>query len=214
MTGLMADGYLGDVYEIYVRGLTDTFADPEAPIHWRQRADLSGLNTLTLGILNEAVQRFFGDTVSVLAQTRLFMPKRKDPESGEVRDVDVPDSVSVLAEMSSGAQAVYHVSGVTRFAGSARIEAYGGEGTLHYDVDTDRIFGAEASGDELAEMDIPPEKERGWTVEEDFIAAIREDGPITLTSFEDVVKYMEFTEAVRRSADAVRRVLLPLQPTC
>jgi predicted dehydrogenase len=206
---LLADGYVGEVYEIVVRSLSDHLADPSTPLHWRQRADRSGLNVLALGIFNETVQRFFGDTASLVAQTHWFIAQRPDPDTGEMRAVDIPDSVSVLAEMASGATAVYHLSGVARHAGPGGMEVYGRAGTLHYDLDR-TLRGAWAGDHELQEIPIPPEKAYDWHVEEDFIAAIRGERPVRLTTFADGVKYMDFTEAVHRSAQTGQRVRLPL----
>lgn len=208
---LLAQGYVGEVYEIVVHSLSDHLADPSTPLHWRQRADLSGLNVLSLGILNETVQRFFGDTARLVAQTHLFIPQRPDPDTGELRPVELPDHVSVLAEMASGATAVYHLSGVARHAIPNRLEVYGSAGTLHYDLDR-TLWGARAGDRELKPIPIPPGKEYGWRVEEDFIAAIRGERPVRLTTFADGVKYMEFTEAVHRSATTGQAVRLPLGP--
>ena len=70
--------------------------------------------------------------------------------------------------------------------------------------------GAGGEGIKLADLEeiaIPSEKARSWTVEADFIAAIRDGKPIELTTFEAGVAYMEFTEAVARSADGGKRGL-------
>lgn len=49
---------LGTLTYITVRGVSRSFPDPSgAPMHWRQDADLSGLNILAMGILYEALQR-------------------------------------------------------------------------------------------------------------------------------------------------------------
>ena len=61
-----------------------------------------------------------------------------------------------------------------------------------------------------SEITIPPEKAGKWRVEEEFANAIRGLEKITHTNFEDGVKYMEFTEAVHRSAESGRAVSLPL----
>ena len=47
-------------------------------------------------------------------------------------------------------------------------------------------------------------------MEEEFISAIRGNEKVTYTSFEDGVRYMEFTEAVARSAQSGKMVRLPL----
>lgn len=205
---LIAEGRLGSLREIYVRALSANLLDPLTPLHWRQRADLSGVNTLALGILNETVQRWFGRTESVLAETSIFVPRRIDVETHRLQDVETPDSVAVVARMPDGAQCLYHVSGAARHAGGMRIEAYGTAGTLHYDLERDTIRYGSAADTELRDLPIPVEKAGGWQVEADFIAAIRGERPVTTTSFADGVKYMCFTEAVRRSADTGRRVHL------
>jgi predicted dehydrogenase len=208
MRELIADGYLGDIREIYVRGLSDALTDPTTPLHWRQRSELSGLNVLTLGILNETVQRWYGHAEGVLAQTSLFISRRVDPETGLMQDADVPDSVAVLARMVSGANCVYHVSGQARHAGPSRVEAYGSQGTLIYDIGADTIEGARGSEKALSPIEIPADKAGGWQVEADFIASIRDGKAVTRTNFVDGFKYMCFTEAVRRSADEGRKVYL------
>jgi predicted dehydrogenase len=48
-------------------------------------------------------------------------------------------------------------------------------------------------------------------VEAQFVASIREGAPVTLTSFEDGVCYMEFTEAAWRSWQEAKAVSLPLE---
>ncbi len=199
---------LGQVREIYVRALTSGMADPTTPLHWRQRAELSGVNVLVLGILNETVARWFGRTESVAAQTALFTPRRVDAETGFAQDVDVPDSVVVVARMSSGAQCLYHVSGQAHHGGPMRIEAFGTGGTIVYNLADDTIQAAGASEAALVPLPIPEDKAQGWRVEADFIDAIRDRRPVTMTSFVDGLKYMCFTEAVHRSAATARRVNL------
>ena len=59
-------------------------------------------------------------------------------------------------------------------------------------------------------LEIPPEKAGRWRVEEEFINAIRGIEQVTHTTFEEGVRYMEFTEAVTRSAQTSMKVPLPL----
>jgi predicted dehydrogenase len=155
--------------------------------------------------------------VRVLAQVHAFIPSRIDPESGVRRKVGTPDSAQILAVLENGARAVYHLSGVTPFGQGAGIHLYGSGGVLHYDLTADRILGAsrqKGSGPlkatELQEIPIPPEKARSWRVEAEFVEAIREGAPVRLTDFATGVAYMEFTEAVARSANQGVAVELPL----
>ncbi len=64
---------------------------------------------------------------------------------------------------------------------------------------------------QLKEITVPEGKQGGWRVEADFIDAIRGEKAIEFTTFETGVQYMEFTEAVARSAAGGQAVPLPLE---
>jgi predicted dehydrogenase len=215
---LIESGFLGELREVQVHSFSGALADAAAPLSWRQDVLLSGFNMLTLGILHETLLRWAPPPVRVLAQAHAFIPSRVDPESGVRRAAGTPDSVQVLAVLEGGARAVYHFSGVTAFGQGMAIHLYGTEGTLHYDLRTDVIRGMSrtrgarhGSADEMETLPIPSDRIRRWTVEADFIAGIREGQPIRFTSFETGVAYMEFTEAVARSAQRGEPVALPLE---
>lgn len=217
MKQLLAEGYLGTLREVQVFGFNAPLADAETPLSWRQDATLSGYNMLTLGIVQETLARWVPPAIEVEAQVHAHVAKRIDQESGVYLPVGTPDSVQVLAILEGGARATYHFSGVTPFGQAAGIHLFGSDGVLSYDLLTDRIRGASrrhghAPGRmaDLDEIAIPPELERGWTVEADFIAAIREGRAIEFTTFEAGVAYMEFTEAVARSAETGESISLPL----
>jgi predicted dehydrogenase len=215
---LLKEGYLGDLREIFVYNLGAALADPAAPLSWRQDAALSGYNVLTLGIVHETLARWVPPVVRVLAQAHAFIPTRIDPESGVRRPVGTPDSVQVLAVLENGARAVYQFSGVISFGQGMGAWLYGSDGVLHYDFADDRIRGVSryrgrnfAQRRELEEIPIPLEKEGRWQVEEDFVSAIRHATPIRFTDFATGVAYVEFTEAVARSAQRGAAVDLPLE---
>lgn len=67
---LLAGGYLGQLREAVVIATNDGLADEHAPLHWRQVAELSGVNMLQLGIVHETVQRWLPPPVRVFAQCR------------------------------------------------------------------------------------------------------------------------------------------------
>jgi predicted dehydrogenase len=215
---LIEAGFLGELREVLVSSLNAALADPAAPLSWRQDLALSGFNMLGLGIVHETLLRWVPPPVQVLAQVHAFLPTRIDPESGVRRPVGTPDSVQVLAVLENGARAVYQLSGATPFGQGSGITLYGTEGVLHYDLLSDRIRGASkregqaaARVEEMREIPIPEEKARAWRVEADFVDAIRTGAPIRLTDFATGVAYMEFTEAVARSARRGQPVELPLE---
>jgi predicted dehydrogenase len=215
---LIQEGYLGELREIQVFGQNAALADPAAPLSWRQDANLSGYNMLTLGIVHETLMRWVHRPVRVQAQAHAFVASRIDPESGVRRAVGTPDCVQVLAALENGARVTYHFSGVTTFGQRMAIHLYGTDGALHYDLLDDVLVGASkirgtapGKASELQPIAIAPEKAGGWRVEADFVQSIREAAPVRLTDFATAVAYMEFTEAVALSAERGEAVALPLQ---
>ncbi len=161
-----------------------------------------------LGIVYETIMRWVGEAESVLAETRTFTRRNRSSE-GRLRTVHVPDHVDVLGRMACGAQLHLQQSAATVLKSGAGIWLYGAEGVLRFH---DGVLTGARRGDEaLAPIPIPADEQGGWRVEEEFVNAIRSNEHITHTTFADGVKYMEFVEAVARSAAQGRRVALPLQ---
>lgn len=193
--------YLGELREAIIIATNDALADPASPLHWRQVASLSGVNMLMLGIVHETFTRWLAGPTRVFAQAAAFTPERRDPDTGVTLPVGTPDSVQVLARAACGAQVIYHASGITRFGPGAQIHLYGTEGTLRIELSPqERIFGARHGDKALDELPIPAQERGGWNVEADFVASIREGRPVSFTDFPAGVRYMEFTDAVARSA--------------
>jgi predicted dehydrogenase len=184
-----------------------TFLDRDAPLHWRQDFERSGYNTLSLGIWYETVMRWVGEAARVMAMGRVFVPTRRDTEGVE-HAVRVPEHVDVAAEMVCGAQAHFQISAAAGLASPPEAWIFGEEATLK--ISSDRLFIGRRGEKTLNEVAIAPELEGYWRVEESFIGAIRGTEPVRLTTFEDGVRYMEFTEAVARSTATGGTVKLPL----
>ena len=208
---LIGDGYVGELFAIDVRGAAQAFADPTVPLSWRQDIDLSGLNTLGLGIWYEALARWVGHARKVTALRKVCV-KRRPCADGGYATVRIPDHVDVLAEMDCGAQAHLRFSAVMGLAEpEAGVWLYGSEGTLVLDTVHDRLLGGQRGDALLKEIPVPPAKQGAWRVEAEFVNAIRGIEPVRLTTFAEGVKYMEFTEAVARSADEGVSIRLPLK---
>jgi predicted dehydrogenase len=203
---MLAEGFIGRPLAVDAR-IGGGFVDADAPFRWRHDFDLSGYNTMLLGVLYECVMRWAGDATSVVAMSRTFVPTRHD-EEGALRPVRVPDHLDAIAQMSSGAQCRLHASEVTGLRSGIEIWLFGSEGTIRFTAEG--LAAGRRGDDELRPVEIDPAEEGGWRVEEEFVAAIRGEGRIERTTFDDGVKYMEFTEAVARSAASGRRVALPL----
>lgn len=205
ITRLLAGHALGDIMEVTVTGLNGSGLDASAPAHWRNVMEYSGRNIMMLGIYAEVVQRWLGDTVSLVADGRVAIAERPDGNGGR-RAIDVPDSFGVMGRLANGARISYTMSAIASGAPPPGISIYGSKGTIHWNMGERATMAATGQKPEPLEPD--PGSGRGWRVEEDFVASIREGAPVTLTSFADGVRYMRFVDAAWRSWQEGRRVAL------
>ena len=53
---MLAEGYVGQPLNVVVQSFSDGYADPKAPRHWRQEGEVSGYNTLDVGMMIEVMQ--------------------------------------------------------------------------------------------------------------------------------------------------------------
>ncbi len=204
---LLAEGYLGRLLAIDVRD-NGGFIDLETPVSWRQEIRYSGMNTMMLGIWYEALMRWVGAAVSVAAMGQVCANPLKDSDSGKLRAVQVPDHLDVIARMACGAQAHFRSTRVAGFSPPSHAVLYGSEATLRFEKG--RLLGGCRNDPQMEDIEIPASETGAWRVEEEFIQGIRGLAPIRLTTFEDGVRYMEFTEAVIRSLQSGRTIHLPL----
>jgi len=199
---------LGALREVCVAHTGGQYADPAVPLGWRQKFSLSGVNTLTLGIDYEMVLRWLGaDPVWVQADAAVFTPRRRRDEGGQ-GDVEIPESLSVLGRYAAGARLIMHFSGMEPGQPRHEIRLNGERGALRLDLAAQKLWHAPLGGAER-EVVPAPEQRRGWRVEEDFVASIREGTPVRLTDFATGVRYMRVTDAVWRSwSDGGARIAL------
>jgi predicted dehydrogenase len=196
---LLGEGFVGEVLAIELQASGGRFVEPDAPLTWRQDVGLSGHNILNMGIWYEAMMRWLGPAQRVTAMTKVAVPHRKDA-TGAPHDVRVPDHVDILAQFRGGAVGHLRFSSVTGLAPASEAWIFGSEGTLRLEADALRLTGGRRGESALREIPVPPRTRIGWRVEEEFVNAIRGREKIARTSFEDGVRYMEFTDAVTRSA--------------
>ena len=199
---------LGALREVCVTHTGGQYADSAVPLGWRQKFSLSGVNTLTLGIDYEMVLRWLGaDPVWVQADAAVFTHRRSRAEGG-MGDVEIPESLSVLGRYAAGARLIMHFSGVELGQPRHEIRLNGEEGALRFDLAAQKLWHTPLGGTETA-VEPTAEQRRGWRVEEDFVASIREGAPVRLTDFATGVRYMSVTDAIWRSwSDGGVRVAL------
>jgi predicted dehydrogenase len=191
---LLAENYIGRPHHVHLQSFTNNYLDPKAPAHWRQKIEISGLNILTLGIYVEVLQRWLGDITGVFARGKIIRPLREGYE------VIIPDLLTVLCSFENGAEGVLEFSGINALVPGDRLQIYGSGGTLTYDFTSDIVQAAKAGDDSLRVVDVPPELEGEWRVEEDFLAAVRSKGGVLPhPNFEDGLRYMRVVQAVADS---------------
>ena len=214
----IGSGYLGDLLAVRLRvcdyhgraNRADTFIDTQSPLHWRQNRTLSGYNILGMGIWYETLMRYLGPAAKVAAMTRVFANRRPD-DTGRMQAVSIPDHVNVLAEMECGAAADLSWSAITGLQTGSELWLFGRDATITLQGPPfNKILAGQRGDQTLTELPIPPEKRGHWRVEPEFINAIRGHEQITHTPFDIGVQYMEFTEAVTRSAQTAQTIPLPL----
>ena len=205
---LLGEPYVGEVLSADVAMLQRGFADFDGELDWRHDPELSGLNVLNVGGTYESVMRWLGHGNRVTAMTRVHVPQRRDSE-GRLRAATIPDHVEVLYELREGAPVHMKFSETTGLSLGNQIWIYGSEGTIHVDGEQ-RIFVGRRGDRELAELPNPREQQAFHRVEEEFINAIRGREAVTMNTFEIGVRYMEWTEAIHRSAASGAAVSLPL----
>ncbi len=191
---LLAENYLGRPHHIRLQSFTGAYLNPDAAPHWRQRIEISGLNVLALGIYVEVLQRWLGNITGVYARGKIINPIRQGYE------VIVPDLLTVLCSFENGAEGVLEFSGINALASGDELEVYGDGGTMRYDFGTETVHAGKVGDRALHEVEITPELEGGWTVEDDFIAAVKSRGKVRpRPDFEEGVRYMRVVQAVADS---------------
>jgi predicted dehydrogenase len=197
---VLNNGWIGRLREVCVTHTSGVYADSRALYNWRQDFNLSGYNTLTVGIYYEIVRRWLGvDPKRVFALGTVFTRERKDAE-GLSKSVRLPESMTILGRYVDDGRLIGHFSGVEAGAGRNEIRINGAAGCLRADLARAKLWYTPVGGTEEL-MIIPPSARRGWRVEQDFVDSIRTGVPVMLTNFEDGLNYMRFTEAVFRSQE-------------
>ena len=161
-----------------------------------------------MGIWYEAMIRWVGRATKVMAMTKVNVPYRQDGNGNRV-SVSIPDHVDILCELANGAQAHMQFGAASGLSTGNEVWLYGSEGTIRVDHGF-TVYGGKRGDSGLAEIENPASMQASWRVEEEFANAIRGTEPITRTPFNVGLHYMEWTEAVTRSAQTGQAVSLPL----
>lgn len=205
---MINDGFLGEILSVELQRLQTRFPTVDGDLDWRHDVAFSGYNTLNIGASYEAMMRWLGRSNRVMAMSKVHVPYRRNG-SGDLTSVGVADHVDILFELAGGAQVHMRASETTGLSTGNHTWIYGSEGTIHVDR-RQNVFAGRRGDSELAQVPNPREAQAYYRVEEEFINAIRGIERITMAPFETGVHYMEWTEAVYRSAQTGQAVYLPL----
>ncbi|MBI4639331.1 MAG: Gfo/Idh/MocA family oxidoreductase [Candidatus Tectomicrobia bacterium] len=164
MKELIDEGYVGEIFHVQARWLSDGRANPERPRTWRANRDEAGVGAMgDTGVhLIDMIRWIAGDVRRISALTSTYMKEIRQPRSGEVYTSNVDDSCSFVAETVGGAQVVSQVSSVAPGRNSIQVEVSGKKGTLFYEIDRSRpdwmigiLKGTQELGKGLQELPIP-----------------------------------------------------------
>jgi predicted dehydrogenase len=145
----VANGDLGEVRHLRARLTVDRLGDPAAPFEWRHSREQGGYGAVSdLGShLVDFAFFTLGDGVTVTEATgsgRIFVPRRPDPQTGQMREVTAWDAAGFTLKFSNGALGTFEVS---RFAaGSNTFEVDGSRRSVRLD----RSAGKPGSGGKLS----------------------------------------------------------------
>lgn len=188
---LLKEGAIGEIRHVHLTHPASQYADPLKPLHWRQRADLQGINALDVGITGEVLNKWFGPLVSLCADGQTWVKDRPRDADGKSL-VELPDSVTVIGQFAGGPLLTALFTGAVQ-GGTASMIIYGSEGTLTcYPEGAHLVLN---KGGEEQRIDVPVDQRKEWTVEQDFVNAIRQ-GTKGSPSFRDGARYMAFTQAI------------------
>ena len=205
---LIDEGHLGELLSVDFSSLQNNFADFNGLLHWRHDRALSGYNTLNIGASYESMMRWLGRGTRVMAMGKVHVPYRRN-DAGDLTSVSIPDHIDILYELANGAQVHMQMSATSGLNRGSQIWMFGSEGTIHVDSQR-RVWAGKRGDSELTEVPNPPETQARYRVEEQFGNAIRGTEIVDMVAFETGVHYMEWTEAVGRSAMTGQAVHLPL----
>ncbi|MEW9668118.1 Gfo/Idh/MocA family protein [Ammoniphilus sp. 3BR4] len=137
---IIEEGRLGQIYHIRASYLQDWIMDPQFPLVWRLKKEVTGSGALgDIGAHIIDLARFLvGEFAQVTGMMKTFIKERPlDEKPGGIKGtVNVDDATAFLAEFENGAFGVFEA---TRFAAGNRnknkFEINGSKGTLRWDLE-------------------------------------------------------------------------------
>lgn len=196
ITELIRRDTLGPLRQLTFQGTRNTAADLAAPAHWSQLIEMTGVNFLNVTLVADTLLGWVGAPARLRAQTRVFTEVR------EGRLIEVPDYAVVFAEWANGLTGHMSWSGVAHGPERNRFELHGEKASLIYDFDTEGVWLCQGARGRFQKIDVPAEFTAEWRVEQDFIMAVRGEGPKPRPDFLDGARALALAESIHDSAHA------------
>ena len=210
ITHLVTSGAIGELRHVQAFNQNASMADSSTPLsQGRNNLELYGpYNAAQLGLTYDVLVPWAGHAKRVLAQRAFFTPERPETPGGPMARTPYPDEVTAISENEGGAVVTNVLNWAAHFAES-RMELYGSEGTIVYKQRGDVMLMGRKGDDALQQLEIPPDYDGVWLVEDEFIRLCRGEIDEPSFAFYDGVKNMEYLEAAYKSAVEGRWVEIP-----
>jgi predicted dehydrogenase len=204
---LLQSPEFGKLHSVAVTSTNSANRNPNS-VTWRERAELSGINILQVGIFAETLNAWCGDYESLAATTAIPLREKRDAAGAAVR-IEIPQIVSITGTLAGGVIATEQHSGLAVGGDRSQIALFGSAATCLVDLLAQTVL-VYRSPDAEAELvdDVGDE----WAVESEFIAAVRaarRGEPWTVRpDFHEAARYMQKLQAIHDSAGQSRVVRL------
>ncbi len=112
----------------------------------------------------------------------------------------------MTGHLKRGARITYHFRSVAADADSNGVTVFGTKATIRWKMGDTAVL--QPLGGQASDIQPDPDTDRGWKVEEDFVASVLEGAPVRLTNFVDGVRYMRVIDAAHTSYTTGRPVTI------
>ena len=205
----MSPAEIGTVTSVELVSLNAVNLD-RSRITWRENIESSGRQALALGIYAETLNAWLGTYKNLSARTGIPISTKKGLH-GEDSLIRIPQVITVTGELESGALITELHSGLVtdKSTLSDRLTVWGLKGTLRYNF-SNQVLEYAGADSTLEPVAVPAQFLHPWTVELDFIEAIKQarQGQTWKVSpdFTEGLLYMKKVEAVYLSVESGRNI--------
>ena len=185
---------LGRPHHLRLQSLNSGFSIPTRRRIGGSGSRSAGSTRSPSGFTLRSCRHWFGDITGVFARGKIIQPMRQGYE------VIIPDVLKVLCTFRQRDGRGARIQRVDAHAPADRLEVYGDLGTLTYDFGADVVHASRIGDRALHVVELTPDLETNWHVEDDFLAAVKSRGRIRPhPDFEDGLRYMRVVQAVADS---------------